>query len=870
VRQLLSRTLALFTRRRLDAQLDDEVEFHLEMLAEAHKRRGLSEADARAAARREFGGVIQMKEEYRGQRGLPLIETLVQDVRYGVRTLVRTPGFTLAALVTLALGVGANSAIFSVVNAVLLQPIPYEGGDRIVEMYRGGHSNRHSFSRFEFFREHMTSFEALAAWRPTSFNLVAGDRAEYVSGSAVSHEYFRVIGGQPLHGRTFQPQEDVPNGPDVVILRHGLWQRVFSGDPSVAGRTVQLGDRSYTVVGVMPADHDSARPGDFYVPLRPGPRGPGSGWNYHFVARLVRGVSLEQVTAEAATVFDRYKATNEVGTERAPTFLLLKDSVARDVRPALLVMLGAVAMLLLIACANTANLLLARASGRSREIAVRAALGAARGRIIRQLVTESVVLYVVGGCLGVAIAYWTVPVLVAMTPPGYLPSRPVDVDATVLLVSLGASLLTGLIFGLTPALSLSRHDLVEAFKEDGTRTTSSRRANWLRSGLVVGEVAVCMLLLVGSGLLIQTFMQLRAVDLGFDPTNVLTARMSLSGERYADSAAANEYFDRGLERLRGIPGVQSASVVSGIPVETGLNLNFDRLDTGEVEAHLTDWRYASPDYFDTIGIQIVKGRALSSRDTAGAPRVAVVSEQFARRYYKDESPIGRQILLFREDGPIEIVGVARDLREAGLKGPVPALLYVPVAQAGDSAIRAAHMYFQVSWVVRAAGMTPELTARIREELRAIDPRQPITAFRSLDEVKSRAMATERFQMTLLGIFAALGLLLSAAGIYGLIGYSVSQRTREFGIRMALGATRGHILTSVLRQGALLAAAGVFLGVFGAFAFSRTLEAFLFNVSPSDVRTFFSVAALLLLVAVLASLVPALRAVRLNPVSALRQ
>lgn len=870
MRQLLSRVRACFTGRRLDARLDDEIEFHLEMLAQQQMKNGMSEREARAAARRAFGGITQMKEAYRDQRSLPLVETAMIDVRYGLRTLARTPGFTLAALLTLTLGIGANSAIFSVVNAVLLQPIPYEGADRIVEMYRGGHSNRHSFSRYEFFRAQMTSFAALAAWRPTSFNLAAGDRAEYVSGSAVSHDYFRAIGGRPLHGRTFDPAEDVPNGPDVVILRHELWQRVFAGDPLVVGRSVQLGDRSYTVVGVMPEGHDSARRGEFYVPLRPGPRGPGSGWNYHFVARLAPGVSLAQVTAEGAAVFERYKASNNVGNERPPAFLLLKDSVARDVRPALLVMLGAVAMLLLIACANTANLLLARASGRSREISVRAALGAARGRIIRQLVTESLVLYAAGGLFGVALAYWSVPALVAMTPPGYLPERPVTVDATVLVVTFGISLVSGLIFGLAPAVNLSRLDLVEAFKADGTRTTSTRRANWLRSGLVIGEVALCMLLLVGAGLLVQTFLQLRAVTLGFDPANVLTARMSLTGERYATSAAANQYFDRGLERLRAIPGVQSASVVSGVPIETGLNLNFDRMDTSEVEAHLTDWRYASPEYFETIGIQIVKGRALSGRDGTGTPRVAVVSEQFARQYYRTEDPIGRQIQLFTEDGPIEIVGIARDLREGGLKGPVPALIYVPVAQAGDSALRAAHLYFQVSWVVRASGLTPDLTARIREELRAIDPRQPITAFRSLDEVRSRAMATERFQMTLLAIFAALGLALAAAGIYGLIAYSVSQRTREFGIRMALGATQGRIVRSVLQEGAVLAASGVAVGVAGAVALARTLEAFLFNVSTIDGQTFAIVAGLLLLVAVLASLVPALRAVRLNPVSALRQ
>jgi putative ABC transport system permease protein len=856
--------------RRLDTRLDDEVRFHLEMLTQEYIRRGLSESEAQAAARRSFGGAIQMKEAYREQRGLPIVETLLQDVRYGLRTLARTPGFTAAALLTLALGIGANSAIFSVVNAVLLQPLPYESPDRIVEMYRSGSWNRHSFKRFQYFREHMQSFEALAAWRPTSFNLVAGDHAEFVSGAAVSHEYFRAIGGQALHGRVFESAEDIPGGPNLVILRHELWQRTFGGNPSVLGSSVLLGDASYLVIGVMPPRYDSARVGDFYVPLQPGPKGPGSGWNYHFVARLKPGVTLEQVTAEAGALFSTYKAENDVGNEQPPTFLPLKDSVARDVRPALLMMLGAVAMLLLIACANTANLLLARASGRSREISVRAALGAARGRIVRQLVTESLVLYLAGGLLGVALAYWSVPALIAMTPPGYLPARPVRVDTTVLVVSLGVAFVTGLVFGLAPAVSLSRHDLVEAFKDDGTRTTSSRRSNWLRRGLVVGEVALCMLLLVGAGLLIQTFTRLRAVDLGFDARNVLTARMSLLGDRHSTTEAANQYFDRGLARLREIPGVRSAAVVSGIPIETGLNLNFDRLDTPEREAHLTDWRYASPEYFETMGIRVIEGRGLSPRDSAGAPRVAVVSQQFARLHFKDRSPLGQQIQIFEEDGPIEIVGIARDLRESGLKGPVPALMYVPVAQAGNSALRVAHMYFQVSWVIRAAGLPPELSQRVREELRAIDPRQPITSFRSIDEVRSRAMATERFQMVLLGLFAGLGLVLAAAGIYGLIAYSVSQRTREFGIRMALGATRGRIIGSVLRQGALLAAFGVVAGLFGAVAFTRTLESFLFNVSTLDARTFTVVAGLLLSVAVLASVVPALRAVRLNPVQALRQ
>jgi predicted permease len=879
MKALLTRIASLFRRDRLDAQLDDEVQFHIDMLAREHMRRGMREADARAAALRRFGGVIQMKESYRDQRGLPFLETFVQDARYGARSLRRTPAFTLAAVVTLALGMGATSAIFSVVNAVLLKPLPYPEPERIVQMFRnagGGLQEGLDARRFQFFQEQMRSFEAFAAWRQTAFNVTAGDSAEYLPVLQVSKEYFAVFAGTPLHGRTFHPAEDVPNGPDVVVLQHRLWRRLFASNPAVLGTRVSLGERPYTIVGIMPAGFDAMRSAELYVPLRPSPTGPGSGFNYQVAGRLRPGVTRQQANAEAGVVFESYRASatssraSSTSDEGPPQFLPCQESLSRSVRPALLMLLGAVGMLLLIACANTANLLLARASGRGREISVRAALGAGRLRIIRQLITESTLLFLAGGLLGMALAYWSVPALLAMTPDGYLPAREVRVDGTVLLVALGMSLLTGVVFGLAPALSLSRDDLVEAFKEDGTRTTSGRRSNWLRGGLVVAEVALCLLLLVGAGLLIQTFLKLRAVDLGFDPANVVTARMSLIGERYATSEAVNRFYDRGLERIRQLPGVQAAAVVSGIPIDTGLNLNFDRLDTTEVETHLTDWRYATPGYLGMMGIEIVQGRGLTERDGTGAPRVAVVSQEFAKRYYGETQPIGRQISVFSKDGPIEIVGIARNVREAGLSGPVPAVMYVPVAQAGDAAVKTAHMYFQVSWVVRASSISSELAQRIREELRAIDPMQPITAFRSIDEVKARAMAIETFQMTLLAIFAGIGLVLAVAGIYGLMAYSVAQRTRELGIRMALGATRRRILASVLRQGAGLAISGIAVGVVAAIGLTRTLQSFVFGVSTLDLSTFVGVAVILLVVALLATLLPAFRAVRLNPVAALRE
>jgi putative ABC transport system permease protein len=803
------------------------------------------------------------------------IDTCLQDVRYGTRALLRTPGFTLAALLTLTLGIGANSAIFSVVNAALLKPLPYSEPDRILQMHRqsGGLWAGQTGHRYLFFRDHMTSFDALAAWRTTAFNLVAGDRAEYIDALAVSKEYFEVFGVAPLFGRTFDPAEDLSNGPDAVILGHGIWRRMFGSRPDVVGTAISLGDRAFTIVGVMPEGFDAIRTSEIYVPLKPAVTGAGGGSNYQVAGRLKRGVTAQQSNAEARSVFEAYKATlpnTSFEGVPPPMFVLYQEGLSRGVRPALLMMLGAVGMLLLIACANTANLLLARASSRGREISVRAALGAGRGRIVRQLLTESVVLFVAGGLLGIALAYWTVPVLLRITPAGYLPSQDVRVDGTVLLATLAVSAITGVLFGLAPALSLSRHELVEAFKEDGTRTTANRRSGWIRRALVVSEVALCMILLVGAGLLIQTFVKLRALDPGFDPQNVLTARMSLMGDRYRTNADVNRLYALGLERIRRIPGVVSAAVVNGIPLERGLNLNIDRLDTpGEVENGLTDWRYTTSDYFSTLGIPMVAGRALNESDTAGAPRVTVVSEQFARAHFKGMNPIGQRITVFKADGPIEIVGIARDLREAGLTGPVPAVMYVPVAQASDAAVSAAHMYFQVNWVVRVSRLSPELSQRIREELRAVDPRQPVTAIRSMEEVKAKAMETETFQMTLLTTFAGIGLLLAAAGIYGLIAYSVSQRTREFGIRMALGAARHTILFSVLRQSALLAASGIAVGVVASLALTRAMQSFVFGVTTLDATTFIVVSAILLTVAALASLLPAMRAVRLNPVSALR-
>lgn len=875
-----ARFTAFAKSRRLDRELDDEVGFHLQLLMEQHMRNGMGAKDARAAALRTFGGVTQMKESYRDQRSLPWLETFIQDARYGLRTLLGTPGFTLTALVTLALGIGANTAIFSVVNAVLLRPLSYPEPDRLVQFVRqmpSGEQMGHTGLRYMFFRDNMKSLDALAAWRdPTGFNLSTGDAAEYVSAMPVSKEFFQVFGVQPAYGSVFGLEHDRPDGPGVVVLSHGLWLRQFGGNPSVVGTSVSLGNRPCTVLGVLPRGFVSIPPTDLYVPLRTSTSGPGGGFNYGVAGRVKRELTIAQANAEAGSVFEAFRHAHHealIQTEYGAAFVPFQSGVTRFARPGLLLMLGAVGMLLLIACANTANLLLARASGRGREMAVRSALGAGRARIVSQLLTESVILFVGGGAIGVALAYWAVPAFLTLTPVGYTAYQDVRIDATVLTVMFAISVSTGLLFGLAPAISLSRHDLVDAFKDDGTRTASGRRAGFIRQTLAVAEVALCMVLLVGAGLLIQTFVRMRAIDPGFDVSGLLTARMSLQGDRYSTSVELNRFFDEALDRIRRIPGVRSASVVNGIPIERALNLNVDVLDLegpDKIEGAVTDWRYASINYFGTMGIQIVSGRGFEEGDRAGAPPVAVVSEQFARSFLKGTNPIGHHIRVFNSDGAIEIVGVARDLREGGLRGRARPVMYVPVTQANIAGIKASHTYFPMSWVVRAHQPGPDLVAGIREQVRAVDSKLPFSAFTTMEDVKTRSMRDETFQMWLLAILAAVGLVLSMAGIYGLVSYSVAQSTREFGIRMALGASRGRILGRVLRQGSVVGLTGAGIGLVAAAGLTRALQNFVYGVSTLDPLTYTSVAMLLVVVAVVASLAPALRAVRLNPVSALRQ
>ena len=692
------------------------------------------------------------------------IETLLQDFRYTARSLRKSPAFTAAALVTLALGIGATSAIFSVVHAVLLRPLPYLEPDRIVQLVRrssSGIGDGQTGRRYLFFREH-ANVSAMAAWRgPTGINLATGDAAEFVRAMPISKEFFDVLGVRPMLGSSFTAEHDRVGGPLAVILSYGLWTRQFGSDPAIVGKNVLLGERSHVVVGVMPASFAFLQPADAYIPLRPSLTGPGGGYNYGVAARLRPGVTIEQASAEAAAIWQamRQEFPQEVGRTELPSgFEPLQKNLSRGVRSALLMMFGAVGLLLVIACANTANLLLARASGRGREIAVRAALGATRARIAGQLLTESVLLSLGGAIAGAALAYWTVPLLLAVTPPSFRLYQEVGIDGTVFAVTMSIALLTGLVFGLAPALSVSRANLVESFKDDGTRSIGTGRSTWLRRAFVVSEIALCMLLLVGAGLLIKTFSRMSSVEPGFDPRRLVRAGLAVHGERYAARDAYTRFFDEGLERLRRIPGVESAAIVNGVPIERGLNLNVDILDVlgsdgrMKFEDALTDWRYASAGYFSTMGIQIVAGRGFTDQDRAGAAPVAVVNQEFARRFYGGSSPLGRRIRVYDDDGSLEIVGIAKDVREQGLTSRLPAVMYVPISQANPAGVRTSHMYFQMSWVVKMKENAGAIDREVREALRSLDPAQPLSPFRTMEQIKGAAVDSQLFQMTLMSVF----------------------------------------------------------------------------------------------------------------------
>ena len=819
------------------------------------------------------------------------METLLQNLRYAVRTLRNSPGFAAVAILTLALGIGADTAIFSVVNAVLLQPLSYPNPDRLVELELSspqGNGNVTSIPKFNVWREQTDVFDSVAAYdfSGPGINLTGGDRPELIKGIHVSADYFRVFGAPVALGRTFTPEEDRPGGPAVVVISNGLWRNRFGSDPGILNRTIDLGQEPYTIIGVIGPTYSGDPKSDIWLPLKPDPNSVDQGHYLRATARLKPGVTLVQAQAamkHAADQFNRKFPNSPVmGPGASFTAIPLRDSVIGDVRFGLLLLFGAVGFVLLIACANVASLLMARATIRRREIAIRSALGAGRSRLMWQLLTESLLLSLAGGVLGLGLGYVGVRALLAINPSD-IPrvgeqGAAVALDWRVLVFTLVAAILTGILFGLVPALSTSRSGISNTLRESGARSGTGLRHNKARAVLVITEMALALVLLVGAALLIRTFGALRGVNPGFDARNVLIMEMSLNGGRFEKAAGVGQLEREGRRRIESLPGVTAAAMTCCVPLEGGFGLPFiiegRPLTNGPYHGGAT-WLTISPHYFDVFRIPLISGRVFTDQDNGAADRVVVINQALAKEYWPKGDALGARISIGKgvgpefDEPPRQIVGIVADVREGALSRPPDQIMYVPFAQVNDGIIALNNRIIPVTWVVRTKLQPFSLSADIQRELREASGGLPVAHTRSMQQVVGESTARNDFYMTLLTIFAGVALLLAAIGVYGLMAYSVQQRTQEIGVRMALGASPQQVRRMVVVQGMQLALVGVVIGVGSALGLTRLMSSLLYGVKPWDPITIALVAVLLSGVTLLATYLPARRASRVDPMVALR-
>lgn len=814
---------------------------------------------------------------------------MLYDLRHAVRTLNRAPGFTLAAIAALALGIGANTAIFSVVNTVLLNPLPYPDPDRLVVLQTSGPQRSFpiaSPTKFNVWRDHGGAVEDVSAYLFNTANLT-GAEPEQVVAASVTADFFRLLGAPVAVGRTFSADEDRPNGGRVVVLGHGFWQRRFGGAADIVGGTLSIGGEAHTVVGVLgPFDteaiHGPEGAPDVYLPFQIDPNSAMNGHFFRAVGRLAPGASIESATARLHPATDAFRRRFPEALPPDQSFSVrsFPDLVVGNVRSSLWILMAAVTFVLLIACANVANLLLVRATSRNRELAVRAALGAGRLRIVRQLLTEGLVLSAAGGVLGLGIGMLGIRLMLAVNP-GNIPrigpeGAAVGLDWRVLAFTVAVSLATSLFFGVFPALRASRTDLASTLKESGSRTGSGFRQQRARALLVVSEVGLALVLLVGAALFIRTFVNLRAVDPGFDARRVLTMNMSLGGGRFDTAAAVGEVMRAGRERLAALPGVEVAASACCIPLRGGLGLPF------EIEGRPLDGPFhgggsftpISAGYFEAFGIPLVRGRVLTDRDDDGAPPVVVINETMARQFWPDGNPLADRITIAKGrpvvGGPTrQIVGIVGDIRDGRLDVEPRPTMYVPWAQVPDAHNANLVGMLPLSWIVRTHGATQALGEAIQNELRTASGGIPVAGLLSMEDVVTRSTARSDFIMLLLSIFAGAALALAAIGIYGLTAYSVAQRTREIGIRLAMGADSSRVRNMVIRQGMMVTVVGVALGIASAYGLTRLVASLLFEVGPRDPLVFIAVPLLLGAVALAGVWLPARRAARVEPATALR-
>ncbi|HWQ31520.1 MAG TPA: ABC transporter permease [Blastocatellia bacterium] len=793
-----------------------------------------------------------------------------RDLRFSVRVLLRQPAVTLVSIITLALGIGAGSAIFSVVNAVLLRPLPFREPEaliRIWETFQPGGYGTASVPNLKDWREQNEAFTALAAYQFANYGLQGREQPERVAAATVSANFFELLGVPPHLGRAFREDEEAPGRNRIVVLSDQLWRQNFAADPGIIGKNILLDGQSYTVTGVMPPGFRfPTRRTALWVPLEvPENQRNNRGNHWLFVlARLKPGVTLAQADQQMKTIAARLEQQYpQAQAGRSVRLVPLSEEVVRNVRPALLMLMAAVSFVLLIACANVASLLLARATARRREMAIRAAIGAGRAQLIAQLLTESVLLALISGVLGLGVAKLGLSALLRLAETFLPRANEISLDGRVVAFTLGLSVLTGIAFGLAPALQVSRTDVQDALK-DGGHSGSSPRRNRLRSALVVAEIALSLVLLVGAGLLIRSFWRLQQMDAGLRPENVLTMKISLPDKKYPAPQLLTGFCDRLLETVASLPGVQAAGVINMLPIqETGYNGDFYLEGQGPYppgQAPLAEYRRASPDYFRAMGIELIAGRFFGAQDREGAQPVAIINQALAQKYLASENPVGKRFR-FDPDGPwFTIIGVTRDVRQSGLTQTARPEIVLPFAQAPVPGL---------SLVVRTAGEPAALTDTIRRAVLAIDPNQPVYNVQTMQTVIDDSISSQRLNMVLLAIFAAVALGLAVTGIYSVMSYLVTQHTRDIGIRMALGARPADVLRLVVGQGMTLTAGGMVIGVAGAFALTRLMASLLFGVTATDALTFIGVPLLLFVTALLACYVPARRATRVDPVIALR-